>query len=229
MIAYVAYWFKLNDEVSMYITMFYLTLRDMIYFLILLVLSITSFSVAVYILDNKTRQLAHDSLDIEYEFMTEDMFTLGEYTNRWFDEYLLMLGEFGVFTADDSDKYQQHGDTSRNFLWLYFGLATLISQVIMLNILIAIVNDSYAKIMEFKKLYRLQQRTKMYNDYVFTLKIDEKFTKLLFIYIIKPEKEEIDEGEWDHALKSLKNTVEDTRRDLHEEIHSINKKQRVMQ
>ena len=84
----------------------------------------------------------------------------------------------------------------------------------MLNILIAIVNDSYAKIMEFKKLYRLQQRTKMYNDYVFALKIDVKFMKKQFIYIARPEKEEIDEGEWDHALKSLKNTVEDTKKSL---------------
>jgi len=63
---------------------------------------------------------------------------------------LLGLGEFTSFEEFTSE------NASGNLLWIYFILATLITNVVFLNVLIAIVNDVYAKIIESREKYGLQ-------------------------------------------------------------------------
>lgn len=67
-----------------------------------------------------------------------------------------MLGEFEILSQNSPDLYQNSNDGIRFILWTYFFMATIITQIIFLNILIAIISDSYARIMDAKENYALQ-------------------------------------------------------------------------
>jgi len=64
---------------------------------------------------------------------------------------MLGLGEF-----EDIQERLTKDHMSLKFVWLYFILATILTNIIMLNVLIAIVNDVYAKIIESRDRYSLQ-------------------------------------------------------------------------
>lgn len=99
------YWAQLFRNTSLYVTMIKVTFYDIRYFILMVVLVITSFAVAIYIVDNKQRQLFEDGLlDGDYEFMQDEK-TPVEFLDAWVTQYLLMLGEFEIFEVD-SDHYE---------------------------------------------------------------------------------------------------------------------------
>jgi len=62
--------------------------------------------------------------------------------------YLLGLGEFGL------DNFEK-GLQGLEICWILFIIATLITNVIFLNVLIAIISDVYARITEGRERYGL--------------------------------------------------------------------------
>ena len=86
--------------------------------------------------------------------------------------YKLMLGDFDV-----SETFGNGVQSATIFLWALFVFATLLTQVIYSNQLIAIVSDSYAKVMAQGKRYALQQETNLIADYVYLCKVDKAFGK----------------------------------------------------
>ena len=59
-----------------------------------------------------------------------------------------------------------------------------------LNILIAIMSDTFAKINEHKVKYALKERTQLYADYIYAVKLNSKLTKYRYLYVITPLEEE---------------------------------------
>jgi hypothetical protein len=57
---------------------------------------------------------------------------------------LLGLGEFSTDSYEDSNY--------RVLLWIYFMIATLLTQLIFINTLIAVLGDTYGRIMERKEI-----------------------------------------------------------------------------
>jgi len=60
-------------------------------------------------------------------------------------QYFTGLGEFGL------DAYNVNEE--RDLLWVYFFLATFITQVMFMNTLIAILGDTYERIMDRKEQF----------------------------------------------------------------------------
>ena len=60
-------------------------------------------------------------------------------------QYFTCLGEFGL------DAYNVNEE--RDLLWVYFFLATFITQVMFMNTLIAILGDTYDRIMYRKEQF----------------------------------------------------------------------------
>ena len=87
------------------------------------------------------------------------------------------MGEFEHLESTDE------GEGSKNIkilLWLYFLLATLISQIIMFNTLIAILGDTYGRILESQLYYAVKAKTEIYSDFMYFIKgvnCIDKFTK----------------------------------------------------
>lgn len=57
--------------------------------------------------------------------------------------YRMILGDFN---PDKDDENQGFGTVATNYMWILFVLCTVINMVIMLNLLIAIISESFERI-----------------------------------------------------------------------------------
>jgi hypothetical protein len=122
-------------------------------------------------------------------------------------EWLLGLGEFetGEFDGDNQENYNVYNQYSlpvTRLLWIYFLAGTLLTQIILMNTLIAILGDTYEKITEKKQLYSITQRTKLYANYVQNIKFNPVVDQKYFV-VVRPMPEE-DGDQWEGAITSLK-------------------------
>ena len=125
---------------------------DIRYFMIMFLLCIATFANAILILDlaqwNSNKELAAASTEEVEEYARIIPQSID---NNLFDsilnQYLLGLGEF---------TYDDYPDNAAKYLiWIYFVLATIFTNINFLNLLIAIISDTYARITEAKSRYAL--------------------------------------------------------------------------
>ena len=74
------------------------------------------------------------------------------------DQYMLGLGEFST------DQYGE--EASDVIIWLVFIATTFITQITFLNMLIAIMGDTFARVSEVKDQSALSEKIKILADYV---------------------------------------------------------------
>lgn len=74
---------------------------------------------------------------------------------------MLTLGEFGI------DNYSKSVDPIAGIDWLFFLGATFFGQLVILNMLIAIMGSSYDSVFENQKRFILQLKLEVLNDYSF--------------------------------------------------------------
>ena len=91
---------------------------------------------------------------------------------------MIGLGEFELLNYNANEQ--------RDLMWFYFFLATLLIQVMFMNTLIAILGDTYERIMDRREQFAIVQRTKIYNDHMFIIKLSKKMTTTDFLYLVKP-------------------------------------------
>jgi len=68
------------------------------------------------------------------------------------------------------DTFEQSPD--RTLIWIYFLIATFLTNLTFLNMLIAIMGDTYARVTENKEQESLKERTNIYADYLWTISLD---------------------------------------------------------
>lgn len=91
---------------------------------------------------------------------------------------MLGLGEF------ETDGFESSNQTV--MLWVWFVLATFLTQIIFINTLVAILANTYTKIMEQKQKYALKQRANIYSDYLHLIQPADSLWDAKFVYIVKP-------------------------------------------
>lgn len=96
-------------------------------------------------------------------------------------------------------------NNEHSLLYIYFCLATLFTQVILFNYLIAILSDTYTKIMEQKDHFAIYQRTMIYADFIHCIKAIN--IEQPFMYVIKPD-EENDDEQLTSFYVSIKNRIQ---------------------
>jgi hypothetical protein len=55
-----------------------------------------------------------------------------------------------------------------------------------LNMLIAIMSDTYTRITQNKERYALKERTAIYADYIYAIKLQEKLQHFRYLYVVTP-------------------------------------------
>jgi len=109
---------------------------------------------------------------------------------------MLLLGEFALDNNDEGSYVV--------LVWIIFFLATFISQVLIFNMLIAIMGDSYAKISEMREQAALKEKIQILCDY---LRIVEDSPDLdTFLVYMRPN-EEGDDG-WGGILSAMKKNIQ---------------------
>lgn len=67
-----------------------------------------------------------------------------------------------------------------------FILATFFTNIVFLNMLIAIMQDTFTKITLNKRRNGLMQQTALYADFIQTLNVDKRLNTSKYMYIIEP-------------------------------------------
>ena len=144
----------------------------------------------------------------EPETLYSDHFSSG-IMNMVLNQYLLLLGEFEL------DNF----DTKNNaWVWLIFFLATFISQVMIFNMLIAIMGDSYAKVTETQEQSAMKEKIRNLSDYIDAVEDDQINTR--YLIVLKLESRD-DEDNWQGILSAIKSTINNAVQEL---THAFSKK-----
>ncbi len=128
----VFYWLRLFEKPAFFVLLLTETLDNIKYFITLIFVSLIMFGIPMVILNNSRGQ---DNLVLEGPF---DFWIL----NMLLNQYLLALGEFNI------DEFRNGGQTE--LCYVYFVLAAFITQLTMLNMLIAIMGDTFERITDQK-------------------------------------------------------------------------------
>ena len=115
--------------------------------------------------------------------------------------YRIGLGDFD--TSGFSTRDQE-------VLWTVFFLNTLIIQVVLLNLIIAIMGDTFDRVQETQENSMLRELAQMIRENEFLFSRKRKFRKSKYIIVIEPEKKAdgIGSAVWEGKLNQLKNFIE---------------------
>ena len=113
---------------------------------------------------------------------------------------MLALGEFSTL-----DNFTQDQGYDTILAIVVFIVATLFTQVTMLNMLIAIMGDSFAFAMEHRTMFATRERLLFLQTQVPILKsTDNKDNDKIFMYVIRPSAmEETESDVWEGTVKSI--------------------------
>ena len=139
-------WFRLFEETAFYVHLVGETLSDIKYFALLLVTTLLMFGVPLLILEGNSAD-GKELIEGAFNFWVFDLV---------YNQYLLALGEFGL------DNFADHPQAI--LVYLFFIAATLISQLTMLNMLIAIMGDSFDKVIEHKHVNATRTKLQILGD-----------------------------------------------------------------
>lgn len=91
----------------------------------------------------------------------------------------------------------------------------------MFNTLIAILGDTYGRIMERRVFYAVKAKTEIYADFMYWIKLVggiDTFTQQRFMYLIQPNEDD-EEDEWEGAIKSIKTRFEKMSKTFTADLH----------
>ena len=149
-------WLRLFSTTSFYIRLISETMKDITYFMIILLIFLIMFANCLYILDLYRAKEAPDLLLVETYFEGWDTI------NTLFNQYLLALGEFGM------DNFKE-GSPNLVIVISLFIVATFLTQITILNMLIAIMGDTFGKVTEIKEQAGLKEKINILADFVWLI------------------------------------------------------------
>ena len=123
-------WLRMFNKTSFYISLILTTVRDILPFFAIFPIFLFAFGSAMFILDTNG-----DSANVLGEYGENYLF------NIFMNQYLLSLGYF--------DSLEQYKISSQNEIcFIFFVLASFFSTVTALNMIIAIMSDTFTKVTE---------------------------------------------------------------------------------
>ena len=169
------------------------TLSDIKYFIVLLLLALMMFGVPVLMLDQY--ELKDDSSLLENPFN----FWLLDLT---YTQYMLALGMF------EPENYDSHPQAKLCFC--FFMMGTFFSQLTMLNMLIAIMGDTFDKVIENREVNVIRMKLAILNDLSAVLPTKENQVKRdTFLLVAKQADQTFeDTDDWAGTIKRLTSVIE---------------------
>ncbi len=190
------YWMRLSYNLSFYVDIVKNSIYDIRYFLLMLILMIFTFSNALIILDYSNKDEYEESMNSYQSFITD---VSGDtFLSSLIQQFLLGLGSVPTDNIINN-KY-------RYLIWFYFIIAVIVTNVAFFNILIAIVSDSYERIMESKERSDLIQQVELTTEFIDFIRFDTEFTSSNYLYFIEPILDDSQIQEWDGGLKLIERT-----------------------
>lgn len=147
------YWLRLFDSTAAFIRMLKEIIIDIVPFLTFLVVCVGMFANSLLILDQGRRLSGIDAP------IASEVFGI-PVLDFFVRSYLIGLGEF------EMDNYSEH---NRMLVWIIFILATFITQLLFLNLLIAIMGDTFDRVQEMRVQAGAKEKISMITDFIWVL------------------------------------------------------------
>ena len=169
-------WMRLFEKTSFYILLIQETIKDVSPFLLLLMISLLMFGFPMIMLD---------LLDTGEETLLIERLSGSIVFDLILNQYYLALGEYRT------DNF--HDAPATLLCFVFFMLATFCTQVVLLNMLIAIMGDTFERVTEHKELNGRRTKLDLLGDFAGMLK-EEKQDPACFLYVIQPKLDDDDMG-----------------------------------
>ena len=183
-------WLRLFKKTAFYILLVGETFKEMSAFLILLFVALLMFGVPMIMLNlNRSQDDGNEVIAEAFGHWGFDMLV---------NQYLLSLGEFNFENfADQPNSVMCFG---------FFIAATFITQILMLNMLIAIMGDTFERVIENRDVNATKTKLELMCDLVSTLQQTTKpgEEKKYFMFIVQPDDGQVDdEDDWEGSVNKI--------------------------
>lgn len=174
------YWMRLFKDPAFFMNLLKKTLRDIVPFTIMISILIMMFSNIIYILN-----LIDLSDSDEDQAMVKPVYAKifgPDFVNAILHMYILAVGDY------DTDAFDGKGDINKIFLWITFVCASFMIQVTFMNMLIAIMSNTFGEVMEKKHQSAIEERIVLLNDFRLFLDKFDLDMGAQYLFVIKPSK-----------------------------------------
>jgi len=151
------FWLRLFENYVLYIQLIKQTVIDMVTFLSLYFGVLFLFAAVTWTL-NFVRTNDPDS-DVTEPLYNDEIFATGGKANSVLNQYLQSLGDWNL------DNFSKAGDKDAGIDWMCFVSATMFVNVVVFNMLIAIMGDTFDRVIEEKKTSVLLLKVRMLSEY----------------------------------------------------------------
>lgn len=146
----------------------------------MLFLILCAFANFFYIINNNTPEGNADYWEEGEEgYHYVDKYVHNPVIDSFIAVYLMCLGEF------DTDGYSQ--GPNQYAAWVAFVLATFIVLVVFMNIIIAIMTESFNKVEQTKEQLQLEEQLQLVKDYIWLLDLKKTFKSKKYIIRLTPD------------------------------------------
>jgi len=165
------YWMRLFKPFSAFIRMITEIIKDIQVFLVMLIISLSAFANIIFLLNLNRMEQGHE------EPIYENLIGFGP-LDAMIHAYLMGLGDF------NRDTYSSE---NARVIWIMFILATIIVSLIFMNLLIAIMGESFSRITGIMQQSTLKEVCSIMEDHIWLQKIDELFENKRYILWLTPD------------------------------------------
>ncbi len=184
-------WLRVFEPTAFYVLLMLETIKDTRVFIILILFALMMFGIPLSIL-NENRTSDDEIVESPIGFWVFDMLL---------NQYLLALGEWEATRGNYSEGIQT------KMCYAFFFAATFISQITMLNMLIAVMGDTFDRVMENKDINSIKSKLELVADLVAILdNRDDKYNQKIFFFMVEPVKDEEEDEEqdlWEGTIRTM--------------------------
>jgi len=185
------YWMKLFKPYSAFIRVITEIGKDIRVFSIMLLICLACFA-------NVLMLMQHNRGDGDDEVIFEELVGFAP-ADALIHSYLTGLGDFG------SDNYSE-GD--KKTVWFMFVVATILVQLVFMNMLIAIMGESFGRVTAMAQQSTYKELANMMNDHIWLLNVAEIFKDKRYIVWLTPDTSKVAGTLVERQIQQLKEYVE---------------------
>jgi len=130
------FWLRLFDSTAMYVSLLIRTIRDISYFMIVMLMIMGGFGTAFLILQYNRIYQNPEEEGLLFPHAKGELLL----SSAMISQYFMMLGDFGGLNLNDSNSV-----ADRALVTIFFIMTTFIVQVTILNMLIAIMSETFSE------------------------------------------------------------------------------------
>ena len=123
--------------------------------------------------------------------------------------------------------FQTGGFNTRDevILWIVFLINSILVLVVLLNLVIAIMGDTFDRVQETQEFSKLKEMTQMIRENEFLFSRKRSFNNAKYIVVIEPEQAEgSGNSSWEGKLNQLKNFIEQSSEDHIQNLRKLQTK-----